>query len=208
LQAVADTHFFNEDDDPSQSLAPAFKSPTFSGDSIYEPLRKEENEIRLIRIHPSNDQNARIECSIVNAMLTDSLRFTALSYVWGDANVTEEITVNESPFAVSTNLASALRHVRATDVRVVMDAVWVDAICINQNDILEKNHQVRLMGSIYSSATLVVGWLGPETDDSARALDLVYRISRAYQAAKARSDHGYEWLKALPEIWRSPETEI
>jgi len=54
--------------------------------------------------------------------------------------------------------------------------MWIDAICINQNDISERNNQVRQMGAIYSQASQVVVWLGEETGDSGRAIAFLEKI--------------------------------
>jgi hypothetical protein len=83
--------------------------------------------------------------------------YSALSYVWGDATVTKEIVVNGQNLKVTTNLESALRHLRKLDRALVL---WADAICINQNDTAERNSHVLLMGKIYKSAAKVTIWLG------------------------------------------------
>ncbi|KIM98268.1 hypothetical protein OIDMADRAFT_69443, partial [Oidiodendron maius Zn] len=91
--------------------------------------------------------------------------YTALSYTWGDPTVTKEILVNGKPLQVTTNLESALRHLRQSDDAFVL---WVDAVCINQKDnVEEKNSQIVQMGAIYRSAAVVLLWLGdgdPESD--------------------------------------------
>jgi hypothetical protein len=56
-------------------------------------------------------------------------------------------------------------------------ALWMDALCINQEDVIERNQQVYLMGSIYSQAREVLVWLGPEKDNSDLAMDLFEEIS-------------------------------
>ncbi|KAK4231435.1 heterokaryon incompatibility protein-domain-containing protein, partial [Podospora fimiseda] len=68
------------------------------------------------------------------------------------------ILINGQPLSITSNLEKALRQLRQTNsVRIL----WVDAICINQNSIEERNHQVNLMGLIYSRADKVLLWLGP-----------------------------------------------
>jgi len=51
--------------------------------------------------------------------------------------------------------------------------MWIDAICINQPSDVERNHQVALMGKIYSSVAIVLIWLGPERDFSSMVLDII-----------------------------------
>ncbi|KAK3901582.1 heterokaryon incompatibility, partial [Staphylotrichum tortipilum] len=50
--------------------------------------------------------------------------------------------------------------------------LWIDAICINQTDVVEKSHQIGLMARIYSQSTIMLMWLGPEDATSSAALAL------------------------------------
>lgn len=68
------------------------------------------------------------------------------------------ILINEAPFGIRPNLWTFLLGIRSRDERII---VWVDAVCINQQDIAERNAQVSLMGEIYSQASQVLVWLGP-----------------------------------------------
>jgi hypothetical protein len=90
------------------------------------------------------------------------------------------IFVDGVPFAVRENLYLALqtiRHKIRTAQQSDWKLFWVDALCINQADVLERNHQVNLMSRIYSQARLVLVWLGPEADDSHLALSYVKNIT-------------------------------
>jgi hypothetical protein len=122
-----------------------------------EALDLDRREIRLLKILPGSF-NDPLRCKLVKVSLDDKPKYNALSYVWGDPTVTKEILVDDIPFAVTTNLETALRHLRG-----VLDkpALWIDAICINQKNVQsEVNHQVQIMGDIYSLAAWVVIWLG------------------------------------------------
>jgi hypothetical protein len=68
---------------------------------------------------------------------------------------------------VTTNLEAALRELRAQKIKTI----WVDVLCINQQDPTERGLQVMRMGLIYSRAIMVLAWLGPEADGSAIAMD-------------------------------------
>ncbi|KAK3368039.1 heterokaryon incompatibility protein-domain-containing protein [Podospora didyma] len=96
--------------------------------------------------------------------------YRALSYAWGDPDITAPITVNDCLHHVTLNLQSALRHLRHDSVSVVL---WVDAVCINQSHSGEKGIQVRQMGRIYRDARDVVVWLGEEADDSNLLLERI-----------------------------------
>jgi len=84
--------------------------------------------------------------------------YEAVSYVWGVATIPKDlIIVNKAPFAVSTILLEALLHLRNS---FAPRTVWIDAICVNQNDDAERSSQVLLMPKIYITASRVVIWLG------------------------------------------------
>lgn len=112
------------------------------------------------------------------------LGYEALSYTWGNHDKGGEIILDSHRFSITKNLEGALRHMRRRR-RLSGDAPyglahsywWIDAICINQGDIAERNQQVALMRRIYRSANTVRVWLGEEADGSALALDLVYQLN-------------------------------
>ncbi|PMD14887.1 heterokaryon incompatibility, partial [Hyaloscypha hepaticicola] len=78
--------------------------------------------------------------------------YVALSYCWGDPSITHPIIVNDLPVQVTTNLEAALRALRHQKV----ETVWIDALCINQLDLLEQGLQIMRMGLIYSNASYVI----------------------------------------------------
>lgn len=86
--------------------------------------------------------------------------YEALSYVWGDIRDSTTILANDHTISITKSLETALRHLRYSDKSRYL---WVDAICINQEDILEKSEQVAKMGLIYENADSVLVWLGLAT---------------------------------------------
>lgn len=124
----------------------------------YSSLR--DKDIRLLRILPNADENSRIECllsthSVLNS--GSSHHFEALSYVWGSENSKCPIYLDGHEFTVKANLYAALSHLRDQFVDRV---VWVDAICINQDDKNERGRQVQSMAKINAKTSRVVVWLG------------------------------------------------
>jgi hypothetical protein len=83
--------------------------------------------------------------------------YEALPYAWGDATIRANITCNEKPVLVALNLFDAFKSLR---VLYEPQFVWVDAICIDQRNALEKTCQILLMVKIYSPARSVVFWVG------------------------------------------------
>ncbi|KAI3319452.1 HET-domain-containing protein [Xylariaceae sp. AK1471] len=87
--------------------------------------------------------------------------YIALSYVWGEENLTSTICVNGENVQVRTNLFQALSTIKESDPDAYL---WADAICINQRDDKEKSNLVQHMGEIFANAKLVYAWLGPNVD--------------------------------------------
>ncbi|RDL32689.1 uncharacterized protein BP5553_09145 [Venustampulla echinocandica] len=108
------------------------------------------------------EQPVYCEMSVIS--LTEPEPFDALSYVWGDPSVRERSMVcNDKMVPITSNLWTALHQIWGEwpDKKL-----WVDAICINQTDIPERNQQVTMMGGIYNIAQCVVVWLGEATQKS------------------------------------------
>jgi len=138
---------------------------------IYLPIDPSRRQTRLININPSANRSATIECFLHTISVDDPPHYKALSYAWGNVNDFMQIILNGEAFNVGVNLWHAIRRLRHQDEPEVF---WIDAICINQNDIPERNAQVLIMGDIYEQAEEVVIWLGEEADDSSLAFDLIH----------------------------------
>lgn len=94
--------------------------------------------------------------------------YEALSYRWGSALETRTIKLDQNPdFKVTASLETALQMLRSSDTGRM---IWIDAICINQRDVQERNQQVQLMRSIYEKAQLVRVWLDVDIDSSCAAM--------------------------------------
>lgn len=125
--------------------------------SIYKALDPHLPEIRVLKLLPSASFDARIECRLVHrALYGDSDEYEALSYVWGGNESTAEITLNNEPYSITPNLEIALRHLRQPSAERTL---WVDALCINQHDLVERSRQVLLMKDIYAHCTVDLAWM-------------------------------------------------
>lgn len=147
--------------------------------AIYRALNLESNEIRLLALQPGEGASP-VQAVLTYASLSDNPKYEALSYAWGDCSITRPIQLravgtnhgssDTSEVQVTTNLESALRHLRFKDRTRIL---WADALCINQDDVVEKGHQVRHMGDIYRKSSCVCLWIGEEANDSDAAMDLI-----------------------------------
>ncbi len=149
----------------------------------YETLSHETKEIRLLSALPANetasnqgDDPFQLAYTLSTVPLSRAPPFTALSYVWGDPSATTEITVCGTIQRITKNLHAALTRLNQGGET---GPFWIDAVCINQGDAVEKNHQIPLMRDIYSSATKVVAWLGEAAHDTPLAFSLVERWADA-----------------------------
>jgi hypothetical protein len=138
----------------------------------YSALLPRPQSIRLLRLLPSEDENAPIQCQLFDYSLEKARRGThpydALSYVWGNTNETRPIFIGEYHLLITLNLYKALAHLRYDSIERV---IWVDAICINQGERKEKEQQIQFMAKIYGQASRVVVWLGEAADNSDHALE-------------------------------------
>jgi hypothetical protein len=148
----------------------------------YRPLDLHKNEIRLV-ILQAQGRGGGIECSIIHASLNlsggeygvifDQTEYNALSYTWGSPDIMKNISIDGQTCPVRENLWSALYNLRLKDKCLVM---WIDALCINQNDIMERNHQVAQMDIVFRYAKCVLVWLGQEGVEDAHALRSLKKI--------------------------------
>ena len=166
----ADAHASSDDrSDPLPSAAAPESDPTdkaevdLSSRAAYRdvPLVHGDNtNIRVLRILPEKTRR-HITCELIVVPVRGQVTYTALSYVWGEVRYPRSIRLNDRPVAVRENLWQFLNQMHQ-ECRT--GYFWIDALCINQFDIQERNHQVKMMGEIYSTAEQVVVWLGPEPD--------------------------------------------
>ncbi|KAI0419802.1 heterokaryon incompatibility protein-domain-containing protein [Xylaria grammica] len=143
-------------------------------DGAYRSLDFERNEIRVVTIEMGRPDEM-IRCTLEHVSLDQLPRYQALSYVWGDPGNTVPISLNGVVFQVTTNLYRALTRLRLKG----LGAIWIDAICINQRDVSERNQQVALMGSIYRRAAGVIIWLGEKSRSSNSAFEVIDQLQSA-----------------------------
>ena len=154
----------------------------------YRPLLG-PTEIRLLQLQ-SGPHGSCIECHIEHLNLDNNPAYEALSYVWGDPSNRVPIMLNGLSVTVPVNLAHALSRLRlATQPRIV----WVDALCIDQDNLEERSRQVRLMRAIYSKALRVVVWLGQDTyGDVSHAVHLMTVITQTCEFNS--QSQGRRWI--------------
>jgi hypothetical protein len=131
----------------------------------YEPLQHNDS-IRILVLHPSPEESDPITCTIQHVRLSDAqLRYEALSYTWGDPTQQYEIHFPESQstLTVGKTCRDALQLLRLGDRDRLL---WIDAICINQQNLVERAQQVRIMDGVFNHAESVVVFLGQQVPES------------------------------------------
>lgn len=128
----------------------------------YQPLSSPDST-RILVLHPAQKAMDELRCDMDDIRLSDfkhdTQGYTALSYVWGAHEASHIIWFGTHLLRIRPNLDSALRNLRRRDQPI---RLWVDAVCINQNDLLERNHQVQQMRDIFSAASETIIYLGPQ----------------------------------------------
>ncbi|KAF2025617.1 hypothetical protein EK21DRAFT_76014 [Setomelanomma holmii] len=150
-------------------------------------------EIRLCILLPGEPDDP-LRCEIIHVNLEDEPEFEAVSYTWagedGDASLSHSIDCgNNNLVPITVNCQAVLRQLKQRGLR---RRLWIDAICINQSRISERNHQVGLMDRVYSQAQRVRISI---TDRSIPAVN--YR--KLFYALQTGSTQQLEWFRT----WRA-----
>ncbi|KAL5119411.1 hypothetical protein ACEQ8H_002680 [Pleosporales sp. CAS-2024a] len=154
---------------------------------IHKPLDETKSSLRLVTVNSELSADGCIQCYVSHSSL-DRASYVCLSYRWGSSQKLNKIHINGAPFYVRDNLFDFLQLVRNMPVTYY----WIDAICIDQGNSSERNHQVAQMGRIFSGAFLVYLWLG--------SLPVMAHWIQYLRALKGRTpgshdDESYAFLK-------------
>ncbi|KXS97291.1 hypothetical protein AC578_4585 [Pseudocercospora eumusae] len=159
---------------------------------LYRPLSSERKEIRVLVVDGGQESTRPISLAgqtpsnghaqDLLAFRLEYLRLTdhvvpfydAVSYSWGgDKEDRTQIVLDGLPFWIPTKAEQALR---AVSVEHGHPRVWLDAVCIDQEEPREKSLQVALMGEVYSKARRVLIWLGEDRGDTDTAVRSIRKL--------------------------------
>ena len=145
----------------------------------YNPL-PESGSFRLIKQIASDATGSHLSCVLESFSLDDCPSYRCLSYTWGPALTSDaesgehtdtakvELIVRAEKAAgvlsINENLSDALSELRSSSLGPTL-YIWIDAICIDQDNLKERSSQVSMMGTIYSRAEKVIVWLGKDMTD-------------------------------------------
>lgn len=156
---------------PKQATGPQFKyKPLPSGDFIRLLTIVPPAEHTRCSVGPDFDSGIPLRCTLREVQLRDVVgRYDTLSYTWGSDKFKHAIQVNDGILDIRENLLRFLVSL-ASGLKKPSIELWTDAICIDQNNPIEKGHQVQLMTNIYASSKTTKVWLNFESDWSIRTI--------------------------------------
>lgn len=157
-----------------------------NGRFTYDALPDAATYIRLIEIHHADRDDGEIEIGISNWPLTEVPKYQAVSYTWGEATTTVPISIRgcTGTLNVRQSCADVLRQ--AYCFKAENSAyIWVDAICINQEDNVEKSSQVAMMGDIFENAECVLACVGMHDESSEFLLEALISFETVLEAGGA-----------------------
>lgn len=137
------------------------------------------NSLRLL--HLDDDASPVLSGTFERASITNLPSYEAVSYCWGgddgDYTKSEFIIIGGRLFPITKNCAAVLRQIRKKNTKRV---IWIDSLCINQNDVNERSVQVSQMGQIFSGARKVHIYLGNNVDNRT--------VSKAFYVLESMQD--------------------
>lgn len=145
---------------------------------LYAPLDEAKREIRVLKvsrpIQGCDDGGETFQADLVCVSLDDDPAYLAVSYVWGDRSIVghfeshrgghgKRVPYNKVVFDIINTILA-----RGTTLHL-----WIDALCINQQDLNERASQVAMMGIVYSKARQVIAFIGEADEILITAMDLI-----------------------------------
>jgi hypothetical protein len=141
-------------------------------------------QIRLIDLETPLSNSKPLRCKMREVSLDDNPEYSAMSYSWEAEKPTRPLICDGKILYITSNCERGLRRFAKKPAGQVM---WVDSICIDQASTSERNHQVKLMGAIYSQAATVLVWLGETNEQLSFAFDQLRNLGEQGTSAERTS---------------------
>ncbi|KAH4938344.1 hypothetical protein HBH74_056200 [Parastagonospora nodorum] len=147
-------------------------------DYMFEKFKDARSEIRILTVLPGSTKDP-VSCTLESASLDSLPVYEALSYTWGNNDTKNPIQIDGKRFIAFGNAQDALVELRDA---ISPRRIWIDAICINQEDLEEKQHQILLMKAVYEKASRVVIWFPRPRGNADLAVDLLNELNEQHDA--------------------------
>jgi hypothetical protein len=200
----------------------AYGMPNESRHLLYSRrLDASQCRIRVLSFESASDQGEAMHFGMLEIPLDDDvgIQYAALSYTWNNPTpeqarknpwITERISpfdyaprwiyINRQEIRITANLFFALQRLRSRfEHQPPIQCLWVDAVCINQADGIEKTAQLKLMGEVYRNAADVLVWLGEEEGetDSEIAIDLLQNVYHSFISFAENDEEANDWANRM-----------
>ncbi|KAI0471276.1 heterokaryon incompatibility protein-domain-containing protein [Xylaria cf. heliscus] len=161
----------------------------------YQKLDLGESGFRLVRLQKGGGKV--IECELIHTTLNDNvIPYEAVSYTWGTLKREKYIYLTGGLLPVTSNLWQVLHDLRRPDSDRYL---WVDGICINQDDDLERGHQVRQMKHIYMGADRGIFYLSPHVAITQVIMESLTLLQKQVAGSRWAPDDG-RWDTAWHKV--------
>lgn len=203
---ISDEEEEQEEEEEEEAYLTTALVPSVGESCIHRPIRQ-RSQMRIFLLHP-----AEIDDPVCGELVTVDVglwvEYDAISYTWadetGDATKCCSVFIGADPakrvpFPVPRNCEAVLRRVRK---RFYTQHLWIDSICIDQDNIEERGHQVDLMPQIYTRARKTYIYTGQATDFSDRVLR--YLNDKASAEPKPYSGPKYVTDSHVDDFLRRP----
>jgi hypothetical protein len=183
---------------PSARAKPPAVAPKYK----YSALEN-NNSIRILTLYPGTPGTlleGKLEFFRIDSVYSE--HYEALSYVWGEPDRCHEISIDGPRLGLTASLHDALEKLRYTDQP---RRLWVDQVCINQEDREERSQQVQFMNLIYKNANHVLVWLGRDEQLMAKsAFKLVHELDEIFQDEEKHKKFRIGHTKHLEKVSQDP----
>ena len=177
--------------------------PTTARDTYSYTSLSAEDSIRILKLEPGVD-GTPLRGRLSVERLPDAEPYEAISYVWGKGPRCHELLLDsplqgdgtqEAILPLTPSIYDALQTIRSPSEQI---RLWADQICINQLSVPERSSQVRLMNSIYKTASRVRVWLGHDEANVAEdAVWMVHWLAEIFNDENKKSDFRRKYSEEL-----------
>ncbi|CAG9983724.1 unnamed protein product, partial [Clonostachys byssicola] len=156
--------------------------------------------IRVLRLSGGSTDNTFAE--LIETNLDHCCAYEAISYVWGSADKSHTLNIRGgSLIKITESLYHALKDIRYSAIRDGPRYLWADGVCINQEDVDERSQQVGLMAEIYGSALKVITYVGQDTLDVRKGIELAKLLIAAQGESTAINSNAKPLRDFLGRTW-------